>query len=434
MKFLRKCILTMAAVTALTLGATSATFASDDVNARIEALEAALKELRAEVAARDAKIDAMEQKTAEIDKLPKFSDTKLEMESRDGKFSMGVAGRFQGDAYAIDDDNSSTNPMGNGMELRRIRLGVYGKMFGDWRYKLDVEYAGDKVAVKDAYVETNLTEGLGLKVGHFKEYYGIDNLTSDNYVSFMERALSSVYWTDQNMGVGLAYTDGKLFGLQGGFWTPGVANGGTGGTSDWAVTGRAYAAPEIGDATIHIGLNGSYRGFESSATTKFEQRPEAHAAEKVLRTGNISNPTSETRFGPEMAAILGPVTLQAQYDWSEIERGLGLPSVSTEGGYAEASWFVTGEARKYSVKTGTFGRTKATNAVQLAARVSYLDLDDAALTDLRRGTETNTTLGVNYYFNPNVRLMLNWVRADVDYAAAADETYNIVQSRLQLDW
>lgn len=434
MKFFKKAVLTMATVATVTLGTSGASFAASDVNARIEALEAALKELRAEVSVRDAKIEAMEAKTAELDTLPKFNPEKLEMESRDGQFAMGIAGRIQVDAYAIDDDKSALNPMGNGMELRRIRLGAYGKVFGDFKYKLDVEYAGDKVAVKDAYVETELSKGLGLKVGHFKEYYGIDNLTSDNYVSFMERAVSSIYWPDQNMGAGLAYTDGKLWGVQGGFWTPGVANGGAGESSDWSVTGRAYVAPKIGDTVVHMGLNGSYRGFESSATTKFEQRPESHGAEKILRTGNITMPASEVRFGPEIAAIFGPVTLQAQYDWSEIDRGNGLPSISTEGGYAEASWFVTGENRNYSVKSGAFGRTKATNAIQLAARFSHLDLADSDLTDARRGTQNDITLGVNYYFNPKVRLMLNYVRADVDYTASPDETYNIVQSRLQLDW
>lgn len=100
----------------------------------------------------------------------------------------------------------------------------------------------------------------------------------------------------------------------------------------------------------------------------------------------------------------------------------------------EASWFVTGESRNYDVKSGTFGRPKATNAIQLAARYSRLKLEDAALTDARRGTMDNITLGANYFFNPNVRLMLNWVRADTDYTASTDETYNIVQSRLQLDW
>ncbi|MES1989562.1 MAG: porin [Pseudomonadota bacterium] len=436
MTTLKKCILTLTTIASLTIGVTTASFASDDVNARIEALESALKELRNEVKARDEKIAAMEIRTAEIDKMPKFSNSKLEMESHDGKFSMGIAGRIQADAYAIDDAGSSKNPMGNGMELRRVRLGAYGKMYGDWKYKFEVEYAGDKVTVKDAFIETTLAKNLNIRAGHFKEYYGIDNLTSDNTITFMERALSNVYWPEEAMGVGLTYTDGKFWGAQAGIFTPGVVNGGTTDDTDWAATGRIYAAPEVAGGKVHVGLNGSYRSSESSLTTatKFEQRPESHIAEKTLRTGNITNPDSETRFGPEVAANFGAVTVQAQYDWSTIERLNGAPAVSTDGGYVEASWFVTGEKRNYSVKTGTFSRTDATNAIQLAARVSHLDFSDAALTDARRGVQDDVTFGANYYFNPNVRLMLNYVLADLDYTVGADETYNIVQSRIQLDW
>lgn len=441
MKRLRHAALAAAAFAMMSFGSASAAFAASDIDARLEALENELHALKAQVAERDAKIEAMEKKTAKIDAIaaktddmPKFKPNKLEMESADGKFSMGIAGRVQADAYAIDDGGSTLNPMGNGAELRRVRFGAYGKMFGAWQYKFEVEYAGDKVAVKDAFVQTGLADDLQLKVGHYKEFYGIDNLTSDNYVSFMERALSSVYWPEEAMGAGLIYGDGKLFGLQAGLFSPGVANGGAGGTTDWSATGRAYIAPTLGSGVIHVGLNGSYRGYESSTTTKFEQRPEAHAAEKVLRTGDIANPSSEVRFGPEFAAVFGPFSAQAQYDWSEIDRTNGLSSVSTEGGYVEGTWFVTGESRNYDVKTGAFGRPKATNAFQLAARYSRLKLDDTALSDIRRGTENNVTLGGNYYFNPNVRLMLNWVHAKVDYVASPDETYNIVQSRLQLDW
>ena len=426
----------LAALTAgvLFAGTASTGFAASNIDARLEALENELRALRSEVAARDAKIAAMEEKTAKIDDMPKFKPNKLEMESADGQFSMGIAGRIQADAYAIDDDNSTLNPMGNGAQLRRARLGAYGKMFGAWQYKFEVEYAGNKVAIKDAFVQTGLTDDLKVRVGHFKEFYGIDHLTSDNYVTFMERASSSVYWADESMGVGLLYGDGKLYGLQGGVYARGVASGGAGGTTDWSATGRGYVAPKVGSGIVHLGLNGSYRSYETSATTNFEQRPEAHLAEKVLRTGNIASPSSETRFGPEIAAVFGPFSAQAQYDWSEIDRAGGLPSISTEGGYVEASWFVTGESRNYDVKSGAFGRPKATNAIQLAARYSHLKLDDAALTDARRGTMDNFTLGANYHFNPNVRLMVNWVHSSVDYVASKDETYNVVQSRLQLDW
>lgn len=251
-----------AALAALTAGemctaAASTGYAASSIDARLEALENELRALRAEVAERDAKIAAMEEKTAKIDAIaaktddmPKFKPNKLEMESADGQFSMGIAGRIQADAYAIDDDNSALNPTGNGAQLRRARLGAYGKMFGAWQYKFEVEYAGDKVAIKDAYVQTGLTDELKIRAGHFKEFYGIDHLTSDNYVTFMERASSSVYWPDEAMGVGLIYGDEKLYGIQAGIYSPGVASGGAGGTTDWSVTGRGYVARRSAPASF----------------------------------------------------------------------------------------------------------------------------------------------------------------------------------------
>ena len=275
MKTLKRAAFAALTASVLFAGTTSTGFAATNIDARLEALENELRALRAEVAERDAKIAAMEEKTAKIDEMPKFKPNKLEMESADGQFSMGIAGRIQADAYAIDDDNSTLNPMGNGAQLRRARLGAYGKMFGAWQYKFEVEYAGNKVAIKDAFVQTGLTDDLKIRVGHFKEFYGVDHLTSDNYVTFMERASSSVYWPDESMGVGLLYGDGEFYGLQGGVYARGVASGGTGGTTDWSATGRGYVAPKVGSGVVHLGLNGSLRSYESSATTNFEQRPEA---------------------------------------------------------------------------------------------------------------------------------------------------------------
>ena len=65
-------------------------------------------------------------------------------------------------------------------------------------------------------------------------------------------------------------------------------------------------------------------------------------------------------------------------------------------------------------------------AFQLAARVSYLDLDDE---DISGGRQTNLALGSNWYLFPNFRIMLNYVYAHV----ASQGGENIVQMRLQLD-
>ncbi|HMM15706.1 MAG TPA: porin [Parvibaculum sp.] len=445
---------------ALTFAASAPAFAAGDVEARIQALENELKALKAEVAARDAKIDAMEKKTADLDTMPKFKPNKLEMESRDGQFSIGIGGQLQADAYLIDDDGGKVVPMGNGAEIRRARMNVYGKVFGDWRYKLEADFApagysygNTSVSITDAYVEHDLAKNLLVRVGNQYEPFGLSAQTSDRYNTFMEYALPTVLWPSRQLGALIAYGDGESFGISGGLFTRGIQSGGIQNGSNagnWALTGRGFYAPINTDKTVlHLALNGSYRGIESGSST-FNSFPEAHGANYTL-AAKATNVQHELRYGPELALVYGPLSLQGEWTFARMQRNSGADA-DINGGYLEASWFVTGEQRNYNVKSGLFDRPKATNALQLAMRYSRLDLSDANLaaspinldtkavpTTLAdaRGTGTNYTLGANYYFNPNVRLMLNYVIAKDDYVAASgnpDQTYRVLQSRLQLDW
>ena len=140
------------------------------------------------------------------------------------------------------------------------------------------------------------------------------------------------------------------------------------------------------------------------------------------------------QVGPEAAVVFGPFSLQGEYHWTTVERTAGLGDADLEGGYVFASWFVTGQSRPYNAKKGTFGRVKAENAIELAARYSTVDLSEASAA-ATNGEEDNYTLGANYYFNPNVRLMLNYIHAEVDrVAAGTDEDIDAVVSRIQLDF
>ena len=58
--------------------------------------------------------------------------------------------------------------------------------------------------------------------------------------------------------------------------------------------------------------------------------------------------------------------------------------------------------------------------------------------NIRGGEETNYTLGLNWYWNPYFRLMLNYVNADVDALTAAganaDSTADLLSLRIQQEW
>ncbi|MFW5810298.1 MAG: porin [Thermodesulfobacteriota bacterium] len=61
-----------------------------------------------------------------------------------------------------------------------------------------------------------------------------------------------------------------------------------------------------------------------------------------------------------------------------------------------------------------------------------IDLTDA---DIEGGELSDITLGVNWHLNPNVRVMFNYVYADLeDRAEVSDDDANLFQARFQIDF
>ncbi len=104
--------------------------------------------------------------------------------------------------------------------------------------------------------------------------------------------------------------------------------------------------------------------------------------------------------------------------------------------YGYASFFITGEHRKYKTSMAAFDRVKpkknfgkdgGAGAFEVGLRYSDIDLDD---TDVRGGHLVNISLGVNWYLNPATRFMVNYVLAEL--RGAGD--INIFEIRVQVDF
>ena len=67
-------------------------------------------------------------------------------------------------------------------------------------------------------------------------------------------------------------------------------------------------------------------------------------------------------------------------------------------------------------------------AIELAARYSALDLADE---DISGGRLQDTTVGVNWYLNPNMRIMLNYVHSEAD-ARGEDGSADLVGMRFNI--
>ena len=108
---------------------------------------------------------------------------------------------------------------------------------------------------------------------------------------------------------------------------------------------------------------------------------------------------------------------------------------------AVIAWFITGEVRKFSGKTVAWGRTKpkanfwtgegGKGAWEIAFRYSTIDLTDAGVVG---GEQDTMTFGVNWYWNPNVRMVFNYIYADITDGVEGSGKLNIVAIRWQFDF
>ena len=104
--------------------------------------------------------------------------------------------------------------------------------------------------------------------------------------------------------------------------------------------------------------------------------------------------------------------------------------------YIQGSYFLTGEKRNYKTSSGAFDRVKpkenfrfggGPGAWEAAVRYSSIDLDDSGVSG---GELKDITVGLNWYLNPNTRIMWDYIRADLDDVGDA----NLFLMRFQVDF
>ena len=327
--------------------------------------------------------------------------------------------------YALYDEDGT--PLNDGFHVRRARLALSDKLDDFWSYKTEVDFAENSVAFKDMYLQYG-----DLTIGQTKVPFSLDEQTSSNNITFMERASPTVFSLSHRLGVTWSNTGDnhtlKVMGF-------GQAIGeGDGGDEGLGLGGRfTYAPMQTDNGVLHLGA--SAVGYEPTNsvtdTMRFRQRPESRPdGSRLIDTGAISDVDRAFAYGLEAAWQTGPFSIQGEYIGTTVARNAGQPDVDLDGVYLATSWFLTGESRRYS--KGVFGGPKVGEggAWEVALRYSDLGLDDGAILG---GEMKNLTLGVNWYARPGVRFMFNWINA-TSTVAGVDNDPSVLQFRTQVSF
>ena len=344
----------------------------------------------------------------------------------------------------VDGGASVPDLSANSTRVRTARLGVEGTWTDRFRYVAEASIANGEAAWEDLYLAVEPGGNTTITLGNFKTV-SLENITSHRYTTFMERGpFNDVLGVGRTLNLAVG-THGERWTLSGALSGDNINELDVAGDEMVGVSARATFAPVVTDAArVHVGgwLRRRDRGDDEAL--RYRARPNTNYGARYIDTGAIGR--SDTTFGLEAAAVIGPFSVQGEYARLEAERASGA-DVGIDTFYAFASWFPTGESRNYEPARGTFGRTKikrpvdkgGPGAVELAVRYDHADLSDAFVPALaatfRSGEYDALTVGVNWHPITYVRFMANYTRGDNDNPVDAfDADTDTFQLRAQFDF
>lgn len=375
-------------------------------------------------------------------------------------FSLSLRGLVQYDtAYYGQGKVPAGTDFSSGSNFRRARFGFEGVAFKDWQYNFIYDFGGsgnEGSSISSAYIQYNGLAPVHLRIGAFPPSESFDDTTSASDLLFLERSQPT------DLARGIAGSDGRdavqLFAYDDNYfasvaYTGSLVSAAAAFDEQQAIVGRLAYRP-IASENVNFALGGDFTyvlkfpdlaaGPNSAHAFSLSERPELNVDDNNIRlisSGTIDADTA-TEWGVEAAGNYYNFYGQAGYFGFEANRRdlgnpLNLPDPDFNGWYAQASWILTGEVKKYKPETGSWTIPKPADpftidkagigAWEIAARYSDMDLNyhagQAGLATpfggIRGGDQRIWTAGINWYPNQVLRFVLDFQHTDVSKLSSA---------------
>ena len=387
--------------------------------------------------------------------------------------------------------------LNDGTNFRRARFGIDGKLFKDFDYALIYEFGGsgaeDTGHIQEAWVQYTGWKPVRIKVGAFEPNIGLEAAVSTSQMPMMERA--SPAEVARNVAAGDSRSAIQI--QANGAWGAGDSGiatrwfataaltgntvstlNSTGGFAvqpqdeQTGIIGRFALAPfSSTDWQAHFAINAQYVTQPNDAGVatnprypiQLRDRPELRVdGTRLVDTGAIDAKTASV-IGGEFALTAHQFFLESEYFEYKIDRRITTAATPADphfdGWYVQGGWVLTGENRPYNPTEARIDAPKMNynfnpsagtwGVFELVARYSDLDLNfhtcgaghavpasPASCFDAVNGGEQKiSSFGLNWYLNPDIRLMFDYLHVDVNRFNAAGQqvgqSYNALGARAQ---
>lgn len=275
-------------------------------------------------------------------------------------------------------------------------------------------------AITYAYLNYAVSDRLTIQGGQQTLLFSLEDLIGSRGSVFAEDGLNSALVPTKSVGLAALYGTDRLSlsgGVFGGSLNERAFDDGS------TLTARGTFAPyhKDGDA-LHLGL-GLLQRRDPRLPLSFSGDAGLSLADvSLVSTGDYEDVSRYRATNLEVGGTFGRFFFQGELTLAEV-RDRDRGSANLQGGYLYAGLFLTDDHRGYEAETGLFEQIKPARgldeggpgAVQIGARLGFLDLDDALLEDEEAGSQVQATAVANWFLTERFRV-------------SADYTYTHVRS------
>lgn len=362
-----------------------------------------------------------------------------------GDFTIKPRGRVFADYVSQDVDRAVGLDFSDSEDrFRTARIGLQGSWGERWSFVAEGNFTNGESNWEDLLIEYAPNDHTAVTLGNFKSL-SLENLTSSRFTTFMERGTFADLIDAGRVMTLAARTGGDNWSVTGGVHGDSVNDGAPGdGDEQGGVFMRAHYAPVVTDETkIHLGVWARDRDRRDDTAFRYRVRNNTNFGARYTDAGSspLGAGDGDTAIGLEAAGVWRNFSVQGE--WATIDADLtGGGSAGATGYYVFASFFPTGEQRKYKAADGKFDRVSireplnrgGMGAVELAVRYDAADLTEFAGVPTA-GEYSAVTLGATWYPWSHIRFMANYTDAKNDaQVAASDVDVQTLQFRAQFDF
>ncbi len=354
----------------------------------------------------------------------------ITLKAGSGDFELTLGGRLHLDAVKYTDD---AGPDDSSAKVRRARIELSGRVARIIRFRVDREFANGG-GWRNLWLGIEPVKNLEIRGGNLIVPFSMEELQSSNKAALMERSYVSALAPGFSLG-GMASYGAKNFTVSAGWFGNALDSEDSRSVERGkGFAGRVTFAPIVKRHSFaHLAVSAESRNLDSSDSLRFSAKPGSEFAPTLFRTGNLLGADKLRSHGGEAAYGNGPFMIMGQYARTKVGRDF-LNDLDFNAWYVQASFVPFGGKYGYSRGSGTVSGVdvrKRGHALELAARVTGIDVNDD---NLRSGTGHMITLGANYYWNRNVRFMVNAARSKADDVGllGTDRRIDVVTGRFQI--